>query len=188
MQEFCPKRPGELRNWCPGTWYIISGVSCGISCPWPWGVLKSGKWIQVRRACGADWAEEEPEGKQMLLRRSRGGGMEHPLLWGSDRRLMEMKNCTETGLWGKTWIFLALKSPWKSSTSFFRAQSFVSSHVSYKPSFKPLFSISLPFIYCRHSQAAPSDSLSTNFQGVENRKKTDKEVLHNGQLDHLRIF
>lgn len=149
-KRFLPQEARKAEELMP--WLLVPGISCGIWCAWPWGGLKSGNRIHMG-FCGADWAEEKPEGKKMLLRR--GGGTEHPLLWVSNRRLMGKKLCTHTGLWGKTGIILINIKPgiysyilfsyscilfwkapreWKhSSTYFFRA------HVLYLPCFLETF-------------------------------------------------
>lgn len=53
-----------------GTSSLGSAVGSGV--PGPGEASKVGSGILVMRYCGADWAEEKPEGKKMLLRRGAG--------------------------------------------------------------------------------------------------------------------
>lgn len=116
------------------------------------GVWKVGSEIQVRRDCGADWAEEKPEGKEMLLMLlRRGAGAAEVEGWsilcpgGSSWRFMGMTLCPQRqDCEGKQGLFLWL---WKASGGWKHSSIhlfFVSFHVSYKPSSKPLFSYSIP--------------------------------------------
>lgn len=160
---------GKAKELIPLHFSILSGISCGIRCAWPWGGLELDTaqemlwgWLSRREARGKGNVAEQ------RCWSSRGGGMEHPLLCGSNRRFMEIKLCPETGLWGKHGLFLWLwKAPggWKHSSTYLFFCIF--------PCFQQTFlQTSVLFLYslicCGHGQAAPSDS--TNFQGVENQK------------------
>lgn len=162
-----------------GTSCLGSAVGSGV--PGPGEASKVGSGILVMRYCGADWAEEKPEGKKMLLRR--GAGVAEVEGWrilcsgGSNRRLMEVKLYTQRqdyeGIHGLSlWLWKA-PGEWKhSSTCFFKAPVLcLSMFLTNPPSNLSFLSLSLYLLW-----AWPSCSfwfISHYFSGSW-KPKTDK--------------